>query len=93
MHCGPEIFPPVWDNIFGPLWRTFHNNILDATFHRYSKHWNVQEFLGDRILGESSLSFPQSQRNDAAGGRSRNKIEVARGIALNDSALLTAGQR
>ncbi len=35
MHRGPEIFPPVWDNILGRTWKAFRNNVLNATFHRY----------------------------------------------------------
>jgi patatin-like phospholipase/acyl hydrolase len=56
MHRGPEIFPPVWDNIVGRGWKAFRNNILNATFHRYSRQALervLQEFLGDKILGES----------------------------------------
>ena len=58
MHRGPEIFPPVWDNILGRGWKAFRNNILNATFHRYSRQALervLQEFLGDRIFGESSV--------------------------------------
>ena len=58
MHRGPEIFPPVWDNVLGQTWKAFRNNVLNATFHRYSRkalERVLQEFLGDRILGESSV--------------------------------------
>lgn len=58
MHRGPEIFPPVWDNIVGRCWKTFRNNVLNATFHRYSRRSLervLQEFLGDKILGESNV--------------------------------------
>ncbi len=37
MHRGPEIFPPVWDNILGRWWKAFRNNILNVTFNRYSR--------------------------------------------------------
>lgn len=56
MHRGPEIFPPVWDNFLGRGWKTFRNNVLNATFHRYSRRALervLQEFLGDRLFGES----------------------------------------
>jgi uncharacterized protein len=58
MHRGPEIFPPVWDNILGRWWKAFRNNILNASFNRYSRQALervLQEFLGDRIFGESSV--------------------------------------
>jgi uncharacterized protein len=58
MHRGPEIFPPVWDNILGRWWKAFRNNILNANFNRYSRQALervLQEFLGDRIFGESSV--------------------------------------
>jgi uncharacterized protein len=57
-HRGPEIFPPVWDNILGRTWKAFRNNVLNATFHRYSRQALervLQEFLGDRIFGESCV--------------------------------------
>jgi patatin-like phospholipase/acyl hydrolase len=31
MHRGPEIFPPVWDNVIGRAWKAFRNNVLNAT--------------------------------------------------------------
>jgi patatin-like phospholipase/acyl hydrolase len=58
MHRGPEIFPPVWDNVLGRSWKAFRNNVLNATFHRYSRQALervLQEFLGDKILGESTV--------------------------------------
>jgi patatin-like phospholipase/acyl hydrolase len=58
MHRGPEIFPPVWDNLLGRGWKAFRNNVLNATFHRYSRRALervLQEFLGDRLLGESTV--------------------------------------
>jgi patatin-like phospholipase/acyl hydrolase len=58
MHRGPEIFPPVWDNIIGRTWKAFRNNVLNAAFPRYSRQALervLQEFLGDRIFGESSV--------------------------------------
>jgi patatin-like phospholipase/acyl hydrolase len=58
MHRGPEIFPPVWDNVIGRAWKAIRNNLLNSTVHRYSR-WALervlQEFLGDRIFGESSV--------------------------------------
>lgn len=58
MHRGPEIFPPVWDNVIGRAWKAFRNNLLNATFHRYSRdalERVLQEFLGDKIFGESMV--------------------------------------
>jgi uncharacterized protein len=56
MRRGPEIFPPVWDNMLGRAWKAFRNNLLNATFHRYSRQALervLQEFLGDKIFGDS----------------------------------------
>lgn len=58
MYRGPEIFPPLWDNLLGRIWKAFRNNVLNATFHRYSRQSLervLQEFLGDRIFGESCV--------------------------------------
>jgi patatin-like phospholipase/acyl hydrolase len=58
MHRGPEIFPPVCDNVIGRTWKAFHNNVLNVTFHRYGRQAlerTLQEFLGDKILGQSSV--------------------------------------
>jgi patatin-like phospholipase/acyl hydrolase len=56
MHRGPEIFPPVWDNVIGRAWKAFRNNVLNATFHRYSRRALeriLQEFLENKVLGDS----------------------------------------
>jgi patatin-like phospholipase/acyl hydrolase len=58
INRGPEIFPPIWDNLLGRGWKAFRNNVLNATFHRYSRRALervLQEFLGDRLLGESTV--------------------------------------
>ena len=58
MHRGAEIFPPVWDNVIGRSWKAFRNNVLNLTLHRYSRQALervLQEFLGDKIFGESTL--------------------------------------
>jgi patatin-like phospholipase/acyl hydrolase len=58
INRGPEIFPPVWDNGIGRTWRAFRNNVLNATFHRYSRQAlerALQEFLGDKIFGQSTV--------------------------------------
>ena len=56
MHRGPEIFPPVWDNTLGRKWKAFRNTVLNVSLHRYSRQALervLQEFLGDKIFGES----------------------------------------
>jgi patatin-like phospholipase/acyl hydrolase len=58
MHRGTEIFPPVWDNIIGQIWKAFRNNVLNATYHRYSRQalqGVLQEFLGHKMLGDSAV--------------------------------------
>jgi hypothetical protein len=58
LHRGAEIFPPVWDNFLGRGWKAFRNNVLNTAFHRYSRRALervLQEFLGDRLLGESTV--------------------------------------
>jgi patatin-like phospholipase/acyl hydrolase len=58
MHRGPDIFPPVWDNIVGRAWKAFRKNMLNATFHRYSRQAlerMLQEFLGDKLFGDSTV--------------------------------------
>jgi uncharacterized protein len=58
MHRGPEIFPPVWDNMIGWSWKAFRNTVLNAGFHRYSRQALervLEEFLGDRLFGESKV--------------------------------------
>src|SRR5438067_1824826 len=58
MHRGPEIFPPVWDNVIGNTWRALRNDVLNAAFRRYSRQaleCTLHEFLGDKIFGQSSV--------------------------------------
>jgi uncharacterized protein len=58
MHRGAEIFPPVWDNALGRAWKAFRNSVLNAGLHRYSRRALervLQEFLGDRLFGESTV--------------------------------------
>lgn len=58
MHRGPKIFPPVWDNRFGQLWKFVRNNFLNAAFYRYNRRALervLQEFLGEKLLGESKV--------------------------------------
>jgi patatin-like phospholipase/acyl hydrolase len=58
MHRGPEIFPPVWDNVIGRAWKAVRNNLLNTALYRYSRQALdrvLQEFLGDRIFGESCV--------------------------------------
>ena len=58
LHRGPQIFPPVWDNVFGRAWKLARNNILNIGFHRYNRFTlerALQEFLGERLLGELKL--------------------------------------
>jgi uncharacterized protein len=58
MHRGSQIFPPVWDNAFGRTWKFVRNNLLNLGFHRYNRlalERTLQEFLGDKLLGESRL--------------------------------------
>ena len=58
LHRGPEIFPPVWDNILGRTWKAFRNNVLNTAVYRYSRaalERVLREFLTEKILGESSV--------------------------------------
>lgn len=58
MHRGPQIFPPVWDNRLGQIWKFVRNNFLNAAFYRYNRHALervLQEFLGEKLLGESKV--------------------------------------
>ena len=55
MHRGPEIFPPVWDNILGRTWKAFRDNVLNATFHRYSRQ-ALERVLQEFLVTRSSAS-------------------------------------
>lgn len=58
MHRGPLIFPPVWDNALGRIWKFIRNNLANAAFHRYNRlalERVLQEFLGEKLLGESRV--------------------------------------
>jgi patatin-like phospholipase/acyl hydrolase len=58
LHRGPHIFPPVWDNALGRGWKLIRNNVLNIGFNRYNRfalERALQEFLGEKLLGESSL--------------------------------------
>jgi patatin-like phospholipase/acyl hydrolase len=58
LHRGPHIFPPVWDNTLGRAWKLLRNNVLNIGFNRYDRQALervLQEFLGAKLLGESSL--------------------------------------
>jgi patatin-like phospholipase/acyl hydrolase len=58
LHRGPHIFPPVWDNVFGRGWKLIRNNVLNIGFNRYDRfalERTLQEFFGEKLLGESKL--------------------------------------
>src|ERR1700733_1858008 len=58
LHRGPHIFPPVWDNPLGRAWKLFRNNVLNMGFNRYDRlalERALQEFVGDKLFGESKL--------------------------------------
>lgn len=58
LHRGPQIFPPVWDNALGRIWKFVRNNFVNAAFHRYNRlalRRVLQEFLGEKLLGESKV--------------------------------------
>lgn len=58
MHRGPTIFPPVWDNVLGRTWKFVRNNVLNLGFYRYDRRaleLILREFLGKKILGESTV--------------------------------------
>ena len=53
-----HIFPPVWDNAVGRAWKLFRNSVLNIGFSRYDQfalERALQEFLGDKLFGESKL--------------------------------------
>jgi patatin-like phospholipase/acyl hydrolase len=55
---GPHIFPPVADNALGRAWKFVRNNIINTAFNRHDRfalERALQEFLGDKLLGESKL--------------------------------------
>src|SRR5271155_2835135 len=33
LHRGPQIFPPVWDNVLGLAWKVARNNLLNGGFN------------------------------------------------------------
>jgi patatin-like phospholipase/acyl hydrolase len=48
----------VWDNALGRGWKLIRNNVLNIGFNRYNRfalERALQEFLGEKLLGESSL--------------------------------------
>ena len=58
MHRGAQIFPPVWDNAVGRAWKAFRDNIVNLGVYRCNKfalERVLDEFLGERILGKSTL--------------------------------------
>jgi hypothetical protein len=58
MHRGAQIFPPLWDNAVGRAWKAFRNNIVNLGIYRYNRRALqrvLEEFLGEKILGESKL--------------------------------------
>ena len=58
MHRGPNIFPPVPDNRIGRAWKFLRNNLLNIGFHRYDRlalERTLQEFLGEKLLGELKM--------------------------------------
>ena len=58
LHRGPHIFPPVRDNVLGWVWKLFRNSVLNIGFHRYDRtalERELQEFLGKKLLGQSTI--------------------------------------
>ena len=58
LNRGPHIFPPVADNAFGRAWKFVRNNVINVAFNRYDRfalERALQEFLGEKLLGESKL--------------------------------------
>jgi uncharacterized protein len=58
LNRGPPIFPPFADNAFGRAWKFVRNNIINTAFNLYDRFAlkrALQEFLGDKLLGESTL--------------------------------------
>ena len=58
VHRGSQIFPPVWDNVLGRIWKAFRNNILNTAIYRYNRcalERELREFLGAKLIGESSV--------------------------------------
>ena len=54
LHRGSQIFPPVWDNAIGRAWK-FLRNISFNLYDRAALELVLQEFLRDKLLGESKL--------------------------------------
>ena len=54
LHRGSQIFPPVWDNAMGRAWK-FLRNIAFNLYDRAALKLVLQEFLKEKLLGESKL--------------------------------------
>ena len=61
LNCGPHIFPPVADNAFGTRrevrtqQRIYNQRWRSHRYDRFALERALQEFLGEKLLGESKL--------------------------------------